>query len=136
MQTRSIARAATLALVLVVAALVAGCGSSNKSSSNSSNSTPSTSSTPAPSSTSTPSTNPAASNPTVKGAVAQCLQRAKAITDPSARKTAEEGCKAVQSGNPQGVKDAARKQCLQAAAQVPDPTARKQAETACKNGTK
>jgi hypothetical protein len=72
----------------------------------------------------------------VKDAVAKCLARAKTVSDPNARKTAEEGCKAVQSGNPQGVKDAARKQCLAAAQQIPDGPARQTAEAACKNSTK
>jgi hypothetical protein len=72
----------------------------------------------------------------VKDAVAKCLKQAKTVADPSARKTAEESCKAVQSGNPQAVKDAARKQCLAAAKQVPDGPARQTAEAACKNSTK
>jgi hypothetical protein len=112
--------AGRLAAMLTCAALIAGCGSSKKDT------------TSQPATTSTPSGAPT----TVNGAVAKCLEQAKSVPEASARKTAEEACKAVKSGDTSGVKAAARKQCLEAAQKVPAGPARDQTVAACDKGTK
>jgi hypothetical protein len=87
-------------VLLVTAALAAGCGSSSKS-------------------TGGGNVSPAVS-PTVNSAVDQCLKSAKQVQDASARKTAEAACNAAKTGNVSKVKSAAKAQCLDAVKQIPD----------------
>jgi entry exclusion lipoprotein TrbK len=72
--------------------------------------------------------NPAVT-PKVEKAVDQCLDQAKSIQDKDARKTAEEACKAAESGDTGEVKSAVKKQCLEAVKQIPD-SAKDQKEAA------
>ena len=74
-------------------------------------------------------------DPRVEEAVDQCLEGTKQIQDEKARKTAEEACKAAESGDEERVKDAALQQCLDAARQFPGD-ARKTAEKRCRDQLK
>jgi hypothetical protein len=69
------------------------------------------------------------SSPKVDQAVDQCLDQAKTIKDKDSRKTAEEACKAAESGDTEKVKNAVKKQCLEAVKQIPD-SAKDQREAA------
>jgi hypothetical protein len=54
----------------------------------------------------------------------QCLQQARQIPRADARRTAEDACKAVKSGNVDKVKSAARRECLNAVDRIPDSHAK------------
>ncbi len=73
-----------------------------------------------------------------KGAgVAICRQAATAISDPQARRVADQACATAASGNTkqlsQDAKRVARQRCLSAAKRVADPTARQQVKALCPN---
>ena len=56
----------------------------------------------------------------LNSAADQCLQQARQIPQASARRTAEDACRAVKSGNVDKVKSAARRGCLDAVGNIPD----------------
>jgi hypothetical protein len=68
-------------------------------------------------------------SPKVEKAVDQCLEQARNVQDKDARKTAEEACKAAESGETDKVKNAVKKQCLETVKQLPD-SAKDQKEAA------
>jgi len=122
-------RSTWIILTLIAAALLAGCGSSNKSTSSSSSSTPAaTSSTPAAGAT-TP-TIPASTTGVgaAQSAVAVCDQVIKSLTvlPASAKSKLESVCKKAANGNAAEIRAAAEKICLETAAQPGLPTAVKE----------
>jgi aspartokinase len=62
----------------------------------------------------------ATTNQLLNSAADQCLQQARQIPQTSARRTAEDACRAVKSGNVDKVKSAARRECLDAVSNIPD----------------
>lgn len=73
-----------------------------------------------------------------QGALAVCLSASANIKDASAKKAADDACRAVGSGNQsslaQAAIQAARVACLQVSQQIADPTARSAAKAACPAG--
>jgi len=71
-------------------------------------------------------------------AQASCLAASASIKDPTAKKAADQACRAVGSGNTNQLThaaiQAARLACLQASQQITDPTARSAAKAACPSG--
>jgi hypothetical protein len=97
-----------LACLLAVAALAAGCGSSDNKSDTSGGGGGGAS-------------GGGGNTPTsVDEAVKQCLKQAKSVKDKDAAKTALEACKAAKSGDTSKVKDAAKQECLKVVEQIPD----------------
>ncbi len=73
-----------------------------------------------------------------QSAQAACLAASTSITDPGAKKAADQACRAVGSGNSNQLTQAAilaaRQACLQASRQITDATARSAAKAACPAG--
>lgn len=73
-----------------------------------------------------------------QGAQAVCLSASANIKDASAKRAADDACRAVGSGNQskvaQAAIQAAREACLQVSRQIADPTARSAAVAACPAG--
>ncbi len=73
-----------------------------------------------------------------QSAQAACLAASTNITNPGAKKAADQACRAVGSGNSnqltQAAIQAARQACLQASLQISDATARSAAKAACPAG--
>ncbi len=98
----------TLLATLVLVLTIFGCGSSN---------------VPAPARA---------------AALAACRQSAHAVSDPAARRSAEQACQAIASGNRKEITDAAikaaRQACLQEAQRIHDATTRSQVKATCPGG--
>lgn len=99
---------ATLPIALLLSLTILGCGTSN---------------VPAPARA---------------AALAACRQSARAVSDPAARRSAEQACQAISSGNRQQITDAAikaaRQACLQEAQRIRNATTRSQVKATCPGG--